>query len=397
MQASAQIASSCADNATCDAWGRRYQFAIVPTSRGERGCGHHEVEWEHLLHAYGPAVEVRGWLADLRDPERRGGGRHGPAGRQSLRPPAGAIVRPISAADRHERNEVAQMGTFEGAADGAVLAPAFDYMEGWYRAEPDRVARAVHPELSKRFIRTIGGRRSHLEECGASKLIAWTAAGRGAEIPPEYRKCEATVIDRSGWGPRGADMAVVKLVGANGAEYLQEAQVGQDWKIINILGEPRTEAPFRPSFFKTEPPSDDTLERSEDGQVIDMAAGYLGSWCAGDPVVASRHVHQNVSKKSLREDNDGRFFIEAFGYPKFIAWTGFWGEGTGSPKLDIKVLDRTEETASVRIDWNFDASGEPLSLDYVDAAKVNGVWQAVNILWGFPRGFVGEDWLGWYW
>ncbi len=65
--------------------------------------------------------------------------------------------------------------------------------------------------------------------------------------------------------------------------------------------------------------------------------------------------------------------------------------------MEVKILDRTAETASVRVDWNFDDRGQPQSLDYIDGAKVDGKWLVVNVLWGFPRGILAEDWRTFYW
>lgn len=93
------------------------------------------------------------------------------------------------------------MPTTETASDEMVLAPALDYLQGWYAGDAERLARAVHPELSKRFMRTISPGLSYLEECGASKLIALAASGAGSVVPPlsaSARPASSTVLG----GPR---------------------------------------------------------------------------------------------------------------------------------------------------------------------------------------------------
>jgi len=289
--------------------------------------------------------------------------------------------------------------TTEHGSDQDILAPALDYLEGWYAGDARRVAHAIHPELVKRFVRTIGPGLSHIEDCGASKLIAWTASGGGSAVPREHRRSEVNILDRSGWAHRGPDMAIVKVVGATGTEYLQLAELAEGWRIVNILGEPRSEAPFRSLSFKDDAPRDSQKNPPDDDRdVVKAATDYIAGWCSGDKDRATRCMHQGLSKKSVREDSEGHFFLDNFNYPKFAAWTGYWGKDVcASSRVEVKTLDRTRETASMRIDWNFDRSGRAQSLDYVDAAKVGGSWRIVNVLWGCDRGTADEDWRTWYW
>jgi hypothetical protein len=293
------------------------------------------------------------------------------------------------------------MEASEAAADQALLAPALDYLEGWYAGDAGRVARAVHPELCRRFIRTIASGQCHLEDCGASKLIAWTASGEGSRVPREHRRCDVSILDRARWDSKGPDVATVKAVGARGTEYLQQVALPEGWKIINILSEPVAEAPFKFSPFHDEVPADEVRARmADDADVLEMASGYITGWCHGNRALITQSLHPCLSKKSLREDDEGNFFIDNFSYSKFLTWTGHWGTadmGAPPPKMEVKILDRTAETASVRVDWNFDDRGEPQSLDYLDGAKVDGKWLVVNVLWGFPRGILEEDWRTFYW
>ncbi len=287
------------------------------------------------------------------------------------------------------------------AADQALLAPASDYLEGWYAGDAAQVTRAVHPELSRRFLRTIASGQSHLEDCGASKLIAWTASGGGSRVPPERRTARCQHPRPAGWASKGPDMAIVKAVGARGTEYLQQVALPEGWKIINILSEPVAEPPFKFSPFHLQVPADEVPARvGDDADVLAMASGYITGWCHGNRALLAQNLHPCLSKKSLREDDEGKFFIDNFNYSKFLTWTGHWGtadRGAPPPKMEVKILDRTAETASVRVDWNFDDRGEPQSLDYIDGAKVDGKWLVVNVLWGFPRGILAEDWRTFYW
>lgn len=70
------------------------------------------------------------------------------------------------------------------AADSAaVRQAALDYIEGWYEADAARMARAVHPELAKRWVRTDSTGASMIRDMGASELIAQTRRGGGERHP----------------------------------------------------------------------------------------------------------------------------------------------------------------------------------------------------------------------
>lgn len=199
-------------------------------------------------------------------------------------------------------------------------------------------------------------------------------------------------------------MAIVRAVGATGTEYLEQVKLAEGWRIINILSEPRAEPPFRftPSGV-IEPPVDEAQSGAEDeAAVLEMANGYLTGWCSGDRALLSRHLHPSLSKKTLREDNEGRFFLDNFNYPKYTAWAGGPAQPRASAaysaaRADFTVLDRTRETASVRIDWNLDEQGVPQSLEYVGGAKVDGRWLVVNLLWGSGHGVSDAPWACLYW
>jgi hypothetical protein len=70
----------------------------------------------------------------------------------------------------------------QSAADSAAIrSTALDYVEGWYEGNPQRMARAVHPELVKRIVVSdTATRQSVLENMGPSS----TSSG----MPPVQRR-----------------------------------------------------------------------------------------------------------------------------------------------------------------------------------------------------------------
>lgn len=119
------------------------------------------------------------------------------------------------------------------AADSAAIrATALDYVEGWYEGNPERMSRAVHPELVKRIV--VGDtatRHSVIQTMGATALVNGTRRGWGRETPPERRQKDVTILDIFG------NAASVKAVMADWIDYLQVARVDGRWVIVNVLWE----------------------------------------------------------------------------------------------------------------------------------------------------------------
>jgi len=262
----------------------------------------------------------------------------------------------------------------------AVLQPAMEYLESWYAGDAERMASALHPELSKRYVRSLGTGFEYLDECGASKVIALARSGLGRTIPVEYQRLGVTVLDHG-----CPNLAVVKAVGANGVEYLQVGDFGDRWKIINILGEPRAAAPWALPPYESRTLPTGLAEPDEDTeQIRAVGVDYVEGWITRDWARAVGSVHPSLSKKGPQADPSGYVFLRSWQAPKFV-WmaTPEWGPApTGPSKIEVSILDRASGIASLKVLYGFDANGEnPTGLDYIDAAKCQGRWQGINIVW----------------
>jgi Putative lumazine-binding len=119
------------------------------------------------------------------------------------------------------------------AADStAIRASALDYVEGWYEGNPERMGRAVHPELVKRIVvsDTATG-RSVIQTMGASGLVNGTRHGYGKSTPKDRQQKDVTILDVFNRA------ASVKAVMADWIDYLQMAKVDGRWVIVNVLWE----------------------------------------------------------------------------------------------------------------------------------------------------------------
>ncbi len=108
--------------------------------------------------------------------------------------------------------------------EDAAIAVAFDYMEGWYQKDAERMKRALHPRLVKR--RKNG---PELYQLSPTRLIEKTAEGGGSDTPESKRAIQVEVLDVF------EDIACVRVESVDFYEYMQLGKFDGQWKIVNIL------------------------------------------------------------------------------------------------------------------------------------------------------------------
>ena len=104
-----------------------------------------------------------------------------------------------------------------------------DYFEGWYAADPARVARSLHPDMVKRYVEALPGGREVVQSATRDVMVEMTRAGGGSKTPPERRNIVVAVLDVS------EDIAVARASSSEYLEYLGLAKCNGQWTIINIL------------------------------------------------------------------------------------------------------------------------------------------------------------------
>jgi hypothetical protein len=124
-------------------------------------------------------------------------------------------------------------GHAQTAADSSsIRSTALDYVEGWYEGNPNRMGRALHPELVKRIVASdTATKRSVLENMGASALVNGTRHGWGKQTPRNRQQKDVTILDIFG------NAASVKAVMADWIDYIHMAKVDGRWVIVNVLWE----------------------------------------------------------------------------------------------------------------------------------------------------------------
>ena len=120
------------------------------------------------------------------------------------------------------------------AADSAgIRQAALDYIEGWYDGNPERMERAVHPDLAKRIINADQRGRSVLGHQSAMTLVQNTRRGGGKETPVAERRTDVRILDMYG------NTASVRVDADRWIDYLHIAKWNGRWVIINVLWENR--------------------------------------------------------------------------------------------------------------------------------------------------------------
>ncbi len=111
----------------------------------------------------------------------------------------------------------------------AIKQAALDYIEGWYEANPERMERALHPDLVKRYVIKLPTGKEILESVSAQAMVEMTRAGGGSKTPREKQQNEVVVLDIDG------GIATAKATSADYVDYLQLAKTNSQWKIVNVL------------------------------------------------------------------------------------------------------------------------------------------------------------------
>ena len=117
----------------------------------------------------------------------------------------------------------------------AIRKTALDYIEG---GDAARMESSLHPELAKRMIST-DPKTGHsvFNHMGAMALVQRTKRFGGTKTLKERQTKDITILDRYN------NAAVVKIVASDWIDYLEEAKVDGDWKIINVLWELKPKPP----------------------------------------------------------------------------------------------------------------------------------------------------------
>jgi hypothetical protein len=118
----------------------------------------------------------------------------------------------------------------KGVDRAGVEAAALDYVEGLYNADPSRIERSVHPQLTKRGF----WRDSATAPWGAQETMTYDQLIALSKTW-NAKKNRDTTIKKVEVLDVADQTASAKVTAMWGIDYLQLAKYDGRWKIINIL------------------------------------------------------------------------------------------------------------------------------------------------------------------
>ena len=114
-------------------------------------------------------------------------------------------------------------------ATAAVIRTVEDYFLGWYDADPERMRRALHPDLAKRSHVARGEAPPALRAVTAAQMIGWTEEGEGRETDPDNRRLAISVDEIHD------TIATARVDSALYREYIHLVRTPDGWRIANTL------------------------------------------------------------------------------------------------------------------------------------------------------------------
>ena len=117
----------------------------------------------------------------------------------------------------------------ESQVADAISATVRDYYEGWFEADPQRMRRALHPDLVKRSLADTTGA---INTATLTDMVEATGQGAGTRHAPDRRSISISINHVHD------AIADVHVTGEVYVDYLQLVRVDGQWQILNALWAP---------------------------------------------------------------------------------------------------------------------------------------------------------------
>jgi len=244
-----------------------------------------------------------------------------------------------------------------------VVAAALDYMEGALTADADRMARGVHPELTKVVVSTNPqtGRQS-LSYNTASLLVEWVR-GIGDRFADVDKNVSVTVFDI------GDSLATARAIGQMWYDFLQLAKINGEWRIVNVL--------WASNRLQAEDQTGVAPDARDSANVVTTALNYIDGSFSGDAGRMQSALHPELTKMLLTYDRTtGRPFLYKMGASNLIEGTraGMGMVAEADRDIQVEINDISHGIAAVKV-----TSSQ--YIDHLQMGKVNGEWKIINVLW----------------
>lgn len=259
---------------------------------------------------------------------------------------------------------MAQDGTDMAADREGVVAAAMDYMEGALTADEDRMARGVHPELTKVVIgrmRQTG--RQFLSYNTATTLVEWVRAADTTRLAQLDKSVDVTVFDI------GNGMAAARAIGQIWYDFLQLAKINGQWSIVNVL--------WASNQLQAEDQSGVAEEPGDRAAIEETALNYIEGAFSGDGDRMARALHPELTKMMLAERRStGMQYLRKMGPSDLVEGTHA-GLGTleaDQRNIEVEIYDVSHGIAAVKV-------SSAMYIDHLQVGRFNGEWKIINVLW----------------
>lgn len=112
----------------------------------------------------------------------------------------------------------------------AIIHTAKDYFEGWYTGSPERMDKAMHPDLAKRNKSFNNESKTEiLHTTSKLEMVEYTRAGYGKNTPLDSINLKIEVYDIKD------DIATAVVSSIHFYDYIHLVKFKNEWKIINVL------------------------------------------------------------------------------------------------------------------------------------------------------------------
>lgn len=239
-----------------------------------------------------------------------------------------------------------------------------DYFLGWYDAEPDRMRRALHPDLAKRSYVRLNDTPAEIRPVTAAQMMAWTAEGEGRTTEPAARRLEIVADEIHG------SISTARVDSVLYREYIHLARVPFGWQIVNTL------------WTWTDTEDAGAMATAEVTRTVE---DYFLGWYDADADRMTRALHPDLVKRghSVEDPAD----VDAVTTRQMIDWTAAGRGRRTDPderRFRVEVDDIHGSIATARV------HSVPYR-EYLHLARTPDGWRIVNALWTRPDGVGPEN------
>ena len=228
-----------------------------------------------------------------------------------------------------------------------VTQEPFNYITSWYAGNTAQMKQALHPKLAKRRVVST----SEVWNVTYDWMINAVKSCTGCINSVKKGQKDIQVLDQSG------DIATIKVMSNDYADYLHLAKFKNQWKIVNALWE-----------YKT------TAATGTQAEAEQLVAEYMNSWKTKDTVAMAKILLPDFKSRMALSLKD----VEDVDYSWTVKNMKSYEDSTliESSTTKIEVLDTCHNMASIKI-------SQDKYVEYLHLSYIGNRWYIVNSLRNF--------------